>query len=65
MLAVHDLQLIYTQFLSVSLSFGPYEYDYLHVVGGIQNDEIILGRDLLNQFIVTLNGLATVVEIEQ
>jgi len=38
---------------------------HLLVVGGPQRDEIILGRDALNHFIVTLNGLASMIEISQ
>jgi hypothetical protein len=36
---------------------------YLQAVGDAQGQEAILGRDVLNQLIVTLNGLASVVEI--
>jgi hypothetical protein len=35
----------------------------LVVVGSEQLDEAILGRDVLNQLVVTLNGLASAVEI--
>ena len=35
------------------------------VVGDKLGDEVIVGCDVLNQFIVTLNGLASVVEISQ
>jgi hypothetical protein len=50
---------------AISLRFGPFEFGNRFVVGGLQPDEIIIGRDILNQFIVTLNGLASVVEISQ
>ncbi|MFN8493180.1 MAG: retroviral-like aspartic protease family protein [Caldilineaceae bacterium] len=50
---------------SISLRIGPFSFADLLVVGGPQRDEIILGRDALNHFIVTLNGLANVVEISQ
>lgn len=51
------------QFL-VKLTIGPYELYGIRVVGDAQN-RAILGRDVLNQLIVTLNGLAHVVEITQ
>lgn len=47
----------------VSLQFGPYRQGRLEVVGDTRNDEVILGRDVLNHLIVTLNGLAHVVEV--
>ena len=36
---------------------------YVPVVGDKLNDEILLGRDVLNQLVVTLNGPAHMVEI--
>jgi hypothetical protein len=50
---------------SISLQFGPFEFRDLMVAGGMQANEVIIGRDILNQFIITLNGLASVVEISQ
>lgn len=50
---------------AISLQFGPFEFHSRIVAGGLQPDEIIIGRDILNQFIVTLNGLANAVEISQ
>jgi predicted aspartyl protease len=47
----------------VWLQIGNHRPTYLQVVGDTQGTETILGRDILNQFIVTLNGLASVVEI--
>lgn len=49
----------------ISLQFGPFTFPDRLVAGGFQPTEIIIGRDILNQFIVTLNGLANVVEIAQ
>lgn len=49
----------------ISMHFGPFEFQERLVIGGLQPNEIIIGRDILNQFIVTLNGLASVVEIRQ
>jgi hypothetical protein len=37
----------------------------MEVIAELQDDEVILGRDVLNQLIVTLNGLASAVEISQ
>lgn len=50
---------------AISLQFGPFAFREHFVVGGSQPNEIIIGRDVLNQFIVTLDGLASVVEISQ
>ena len=47
----------------ISLRLGPYSQQALWVAGGISPDEIILGRDVLNHLVVTLNGLASIVEI--
>jgi hypothetical protein len=47
----------------VSLRLGDFNLAVLRVVGTTQYEEAILGRDVLNQFIVTLNGLASTVEI--
>lgn len=49
----------------VSLQVGPYRASRLTVVADRQNQQMILGRDVLNQMIVTLNGLAGVVELSQ
>lgn len=49
----------------ISLHIGPFVFGDLLVVGGPQHDEVVVGRDVLNHFIVTLNGLAGVVEIAQ
>jgi hypothetical protein len=38
---------------------------YARVVGDDLHNEVIVGRDILNQLIVTLNGLASTVEISQ
>ena len=47
----------------VSLQLGSYHRGRLEVVGDTRNHEVIIGRDTLNHLIVTLNGLANVVEI--
>lgn len=50
---------------AISLRIGPYATTAIEVLGNRQSDDVILGRDVLNQLIVTLNGLANVVEISQ
>jgi predicted aspartyl protease len=37
----------------------------LHVLSDRSNEQVLLGRDILNYFVVTLNGLAYTVEISQ
>ncbi len=50
---------------AIGLKVGPYDHSTLEVIGNRQGDDIIVGRDILNQMIVTLNGLANVVELSQ
>lgn len=47
----------------VSLRLGPVTQTHLEVVGDNQNNEVIVGRDVLNHLIVTLNGPGYSVEI--
>jgi predicted aspartyl protease len=49
----------------VELRIGSFRVPKAQVVADPQNEGMILGRNVLNQFIVTLNGLASVVEISQ
>lgn len=49
----------------VTLSIGPLRIEAVRVLGDRQNREMIIGRDVLNQFIVTLNGLANMIEVSQ
>jgi predicted aspartyl protease len=46
-----------------AIRIGPHVIGGLHVVGIPAAREAIIGRDVLNQLIVTLNGLASVTEI--
>lgn len=48
---------------TVSFLLGDFERRQLLVIGGLDENEIIVGRDVLNQLIVTMNGLAAVTEI--
>lgn len=47
----------------VQLQIGSIILPGIEVVGRKGTDEVIVGRDVLNQFVVTLNGLAYVTEI--
>ena len=49
----------------VAIQIGIYHLARALVVADPQNEGMILGRNVLNQFIVTLNGLAGMVEISQ
>ena len=49
----------------IMLKIGPFQIRGVRVLADKFNNEIILGRNALNQMIVTLNGLANVVEISQ
>lgn len=49
----------------VSLSIGQMRIGAIRVAGDRQNTQMILGRDVLNQFVVTLNGLAFTVEVSE
>jgi predicted aspartyl protease len=47
----------------VSLQVGSHVLNTVRAVAGAEGDEIILGRNILNHLVVTLNGLASTVEI--
>jgi hypothetical protein len=47
----------------VTMQLGPHRFAKVRVAADRHNDMIILGRDVLNQIIVTLNGLASTTEI--
>lgn len=40
----------------VTLSIGTLTFPDIDVIANQQTDEIVIGRDILNQLIVTLNG---------
>lgn len=48
---------------AVAIRFGPYHQGFLEVVGMKDSHETIIGRDVLNQLAVTLNGPGFVVEL--
>jgi hypothetical protein len=45
---------------AVSVKIGDTTINGLDVVANDRTNEIIVGRDILNEFILTLNGLANV-----
>jgi predicted aspartyl protease len=49
----------------LKISIGSLYIGALHIGGDKTINQMILGRDVLNHFIVTLNGLANVVQISQ
>ena len=49
----------------VGLAIGHYTLPKIYAVSDRQNSQMIVGRDVLNEFLVMLNGLANVVEISQ
>lgn len=57
------MQRVAASLYPISLRLGSFELRRIQVVGDTQYGETILGRDILNQLIVTLNGLANTVEI--
>jgi len=48
---------------AVRLHIGSVAIDGVEVIGRRGTDEVIIGRDVLNHFIVTMNGLAAVTDI--
>lgn len=47
----------------VFIRFGEFQPIYTRVIGVQSRDEVIIGRDIINQFAVLLNGPAHTVEI--
>jgi hypothetical protein len=47
----------------ISKQLGPLTQEHLEVVGDTQNDEVIVGRDVLNHLAVKLDGPGNSVEI--
>ena len=46
---------------TISLQFAHYERQRINVVGNQDTNETIIGRDILNHLVVTLDGLANAV----
>lgn len=49
----------------VTLFIGQYQFPNIEAIAATENAETIVGRDVLNDMIVTLNGLANVIEMSQ
>lgn len=49
----------------VSLQVGPHTFHKVRVVADRHNSMMILGRDILNHLVVTLNGLAATTELHE
>ena len=49
----------------VALEIGSFTIPKVYAAADTFNTEILLGRDVLNQFVITLNGLAAIVEVSQ
>ncbi|MEZ4713760.1 MAG: hypothetical protein R3A44_41615 [Caldilineaceae bacterium] len=49
---------------TISLQFAHYKRNRIEVVGNQDTDEIIIGRDILNHMVVTLDGLANAVIVQ-
>ncbi|MBX3056940.1 MAG: retroviral-like aspartic protease family protein [Anaerolineae bacterium] len=55
---------VYDVYLAV-IEIGPFQVHGIRILADREGREAILGRDALNQLVVTLNGLANMVEISQ
>ena len=64
MRGVHGLS-HFVDIYEVTVRIGIYTVAKVYAVADVDNGETILGRDVLNHFIVTLNGLASAVEVSQ
>ncbi len=47
----------------IAIQIGPYTFPKIHAIAAAPDGEAIIGRDLLNQLVITLNGLASVTEV--
>jgi predicted aspartyl protease len=48
---------------TVAVQIGEQPSQYVDVVGTMRQEEVIVGRDVLNQYVVTLNAPAHTVEV--
>jgi len=58
-------QIVTVEMYLVTLFIGPFEFRGIEAIATAEDAEAIVGRDVLNQMIVTLNGLANSVEMSQ
>jgi hypothetical protein len=49
----------------VAIRIGPHAFAYVRVAADKHNNIAILGRDLLNHLVITLNGLAATTEVQE
>ncbi|MCB0079660.1 MAG: retroviral-like aspartic protease family protein [Caldilineaceae bacterium] len=49
---------------SITITIGPYKVYGIDAVANENTSEIILGRDVLNQLMIRLDGIAQITEIE-
>lgn len=49
----------------LTLNLGGLAVHGIEAIADMRNDETIIGRNVLNQLIVTLNGLASITEISE
>lgn len=49
----------------VSLRIGSHSFSYVRVAADKHNEMMVLGRDILNHLVITLNGLASATEIQE
>lgn len=52
------------QLFLIVIQIGPFTATGIEAIAIADNEEPIIGRDVLNQFIVTLNGPAEVLELQ-
>lgn len=64
MRGVGDHPIVVEMYL-VTLFVGEFTFPGIEVIAAAENSEALIGRDVLNQLIVPLNGLANVVEMTQ
>lgn len=55
---------VYDVYLAV-IHIGPFQVHGVRILADQEDREAIVGHDVLNQLVVTLNGLANMVEISQ
>ncbi len=58
-----SMPVVTVEMTTIALRIGPHFFPYVRVAADKHNGLIVLGRDVLNQMRVTLNGLATTTEI--
>ena len=49
----------------VSLRLGPHTFHKVRVIADRHNSMMMLGRDVLNHLVITLNGLAATTELHE